>query len=254
MSEKELKEKIIKRAEILGINEIGFCEHDGKTAVCCLFPYFFEDGKDSNLSMYARGFDYHIEAKKILESIISPFTENFEIFVDIGPADNIKVAQKCGLGVLGKNSLLINERLGSCFFIGYAKTDLSVDFDTPSFGTCLLCDKCVSSCPGNALGDKFLKEKCASFISQKKGELNEEEIKILKKSGLIFGCDICQAVCPMNKGKGSCLDVFKKERITNLKKEDLEALSNKEFNEKYGHRAFAWRGKSVLMRNIDILG
>lgn len=250
----ELKKNIIKSAEKMGITEIGFCEHDGKTCIACLFPYYFEDGEKSNISMYARGKDYHIEAKKILEKILSPYTDDFEIFVDIGPADNIYVAQKSGLGVLGKNGLLINERLGSYFFIGYAKTSLLIKPDAPLFRSCLSCNKCILSCPGGALSEKgFILEKCASHISQKKGELNEEEIEILKKSSLIFGCDICQAVCPMNKGKGACLPEFSKDRICYLKKDELINLSNREFMEKFGERAFSWRGKNVLLRNLNIL-
>ncbi len=250
----ELKKRIIKTAASLGIEEIGFCIHKGKSCITCLFPYYFKDEKDGNISMYARGRDYHLVAKNILEKILSPYTDNFEIFADIGPLDNIYVAQKSGLGIIGKNGLLINERLGSYFFIGYALTDLSIAPDSPLTFSCLSCNLCIKECPGGALSENsFSIEKCASHISQKKGELKEEEISILKKSKLIFGCDICQKVCPMNKDKGSCLSEFKKDRISTLKKEDLIHLSNREFIEKYGDRAFSWRGKNVLLRNLDLL-
>ena len=253
MSEKNIKEEIIKKAKDLGIDEIGFSLHEGKTAVCCLFPYYHNDGKEANISMYARGRDYHLVAKEKLSSLLSPFTDSFELRVDTGPADNVEVAIKSGLGVMGKNRLLINENLGSYFFIGYALTDFEIAPDVPKGGTCLSCNRCLISCPGGALtGDGFKLDNCASHISQKKGDLTEEEIKIFRKSKLIWGCDICQEVCPMNKVPLKSMVEFEKDRIPTLKKEDLENLSNKEFAEKYKARAFAWRGKAPLLRNIDL--
>ena len=253
MSEKNIKEEIRLAAKELGIEQVGFCIHEKKTAVCCLFPYYVSDSKNANISMYARGVDYHVLAKEKLSTLLSPFTENFEIRVDIGPTDNVEVALKSGLGVIGKNRLLINETLGSYFFIGYALTDLEIEPDSPLTGTCLSCNRCILSCPGGALSfDGFELSKCASHISQKKGDLSEDEIKILKKSKLIWGCDICQEVCPMNKVPLSAMEEFKKDRIFRLEKDDLEHLSNREFSEKYKDRAFAWRGKSPLLRNIEL--
>ncbi len=254
MSEKKLKEEIKKEANALGIEQIGFCSHEGKTAVCCLFPYYHNDGKDANISMYARGIDYHILAKAKLFTLISHFTENFEIRVDIGPIDNTEVAYKAGLGVMGKNRLLINPSLGSYFFIGYALTDLDIEPDSPVTGSCLSCNRCILECPGTALSaGGFELSKCASHISQKKGELSFDEIKVLKKSKLIWGCDICQEVCPMNKIPLKSMAEFTENRIPVLKKEDIENLSNREFSEKYSDRAFTWRGKAVLLRNMELL-
>ena len=253
MYKNELKEKIILAAKGLGISEIGFCRHEGKCAVCCLFPYYSDDGKDANLSMYARGIDYHILAKEKLNALLSPFTDSFEVRVDIGPADNVEVAYKSGLGAIGKNRLLINENLGSYFFIGYALADFEIEPDSPVSGTCLSCNKCINACIGGALTDSgFDLNKCASHISQKKGELSENELAILKKSPLIWGCDICQSVCPMNNKPLYSMEEFTKNRISSLKKEDLEGLTNKEFAEKYGNYAFSWRGKAVLLRNMEI--
>ncbi len=254
MSEKNLKEEIKASAKTLGIEQTGFCIHEGKSAVCCLFPYYVNDGKNTNISMYARGIDYHILAKEKLSALLSPFTKNFEIRVDIGPVDNTEVAYKSGLGVIGKNRLLINDALGSYFFIGYALTDLEIEPDTPISGSCLNCNRCILACTGGALSfDGFDITKCASHISQKKGELSEDEIKILKKSKLIWGCDTCQEVCPMNKVPLLAMAEFKTDRIPYLKKEDIENLSNREFNEKFSGRAFTWRGKAVLLRNMELL-
>ncbi len=252
-----LIEKIKERALSLSISEIGFCSHNGKTAICCLFPYY-KGGEESRISLYARSIDYHKVARDKLESLMEPFDNNAKIFVDIGPEDNATVALKCNLGVRGKNGLIINKELGSWFFIGYALTD-AVSFSSKdslsedsSLKKCLSCNLCISSCPGNALSDNFNASRCASFISQKKGTLTPDEEAILKKSGYIFGCDICQLSCPMNKGKGKILDEFKKDRILSFEEEELSSMSNKEFFKKYGSYAFSWRGKNVLLRNLKL--
>lgn len=253
MSEKNIKEELTKKAKELGITEIGFCIHEGKCAVCCLFPYYFEDGEKANISMYARGIDYHVLAKEKLNALLSPFAEDFETRVDVGPIDNIDVAYRSGLGVIGKNRLLINKNLGSYFFIGYALTNLEIEPDLPIDGSCLSCNKCINACTGGALSaNGFDVTKCISYISQKKGELSDKEIKLLKKSNLIWGCDTCQDVCLMNKAPLYSMAEFTENRIPYLKKEDIENLSNKEFKKKYGNYAFSWRGKAVLLRNMDI--
>lgn len=246
-----VKEEIIKRAHALGISEIGFCRHRGKAAVCCLFPYYVE-GEVSRISVYARGRDYHKVVREKLAALMSPFDPDSEIFSDIGPNEDIYIAQKCGLGVKGRNGLLINKNLGSWFFIGYALTSLSAEPDEPSFSRCVDCGKCMNACPGGAIGEKFVPEKCASYLTQKKGCLSPGEEAIVKKSGFVFGCDICQSVCPMNRGKGSVLPEFCENRILGLDLSELSSISNREFMRRYGSYAFSWRGKAPLIRNLGL--
>lgn len=246
-----LKAEIIKKAYSLGIEHIGFCRHKGKSAVACLFPYYVF-GEASHLSVYARGKDYHKVATEKLSALMADFDPEAELFSDIGPEDNIYVAQKCGLGVRGKNMLLINEDLGSWFFIGYALTEKYIEPDAPSFSECIGCGKCTAACPGGALQDTFLPERCVSYLTQKKGALTSDEEKLIKKSGFIFGCDICQDVCPMNFGKGKCLSEFKENRILSLDKDELSSMSNRAFMRKYADRAFSWRGKAPLLRNLEL--
>jgi epoxyqueuosine reductase QueG len=177
-----------------------------------------------------------------------------EIFADIGPSVDRLLAYRAGLGFYGKNKMLINPDFGSYFFIGYILCDIELESDASIERECDGCGKCIKACPGSALDDSFCIEKCASHISQKKGELTQEEIEILKKSSLIFGCDICQRVCPHNNITPRPMAEFTEDIISSLSKSDLEGLSNKEFMNKYKDRAFSWRGKKVLERNIDILG
>ena len=152
--------------------------------------------------------------------------------------------------------MAINEKYGSYFFIGYIVCDESLEFDLPCKNVCMDCGRCTSACPGGAIRDDGTLdiEKCASHISQKKGDLTADEIALIKKTGLCFGCDICQNVCPHNENAEiTPIKEFKENLITSLSVSELEGLSNKSFKEKYNDRAFSWRGKSVLMRNLKIL-
>lgn len=252
-----MKNKIFDFLRSQGIEKCGVAKYENKSAIVCLFPYYCGD-RDGNLSLYARGLDYHSVIKEKLLPVceyikgLAPDTK-CEIFADIGPEIDRDLAYKAGLGFYGKNRMLINDDFGSYFFIGYILTDLPLDADKPLDKNCMGCNKCVESCIGGALSDGFCLEKCASHISQKKGDLTESEIAIIKKTGLIWGCDTCQRVCPHNNITPHPMKEFSEDMIDTLKREDIENLSNKEFLSKYKNRAFSWRGKNVLLRNIDIL-
>ncbi len=251
-----MKNKIFEYIHSLGIEKCGVAHYDGKCAIVCLFPYF-SGFREGNLSLYARSYDYH----KVIREMLSPVCDfiqtlapdtKCEVFADIGPEIDRHLAYNAGLGFYGKNGMLINDDFGSWFFIGYILCDLDFEADNPLDKTCIGCNKCIENCPGGALGEKFHLDKCASHISQKKGDLTESEIAILKKSGLIFGCDACQKVCPHNNINRRPMKEFTEDIIDSLSLEDIEKLSNREFMKKYGERAFSWRGKGVLMRNIKI--
>ena len=258
--------KIKEYAKKLGIDMVGITSAelfnnaqntDYLSAVVALFPYYVGEVKGANLSKYTYGKDYHIVAKEYLEKIAEHFGfEKYEIHADIGPSVDRELAVNAGLCFKGKNTMAINEKYGSYFFIGYIVCDEKLEFDVPCKDMCMDCGKCVNACPGGAIGDDFTIdiEKCASHISQKKGELSRDEINLIKKTGLCFGCDICQNVCPHNRSaKITPITEFKENILTSLSVLDIENLSNKEFKEKYGDRAFSWRGKSVLIRNLKIL-
>lgn len=249
-----MKEKIISYIKSTGIEKCGIASYNGKSAIVCLFPYF-RGHEEGNLSLYARSIDYHIIIKEKLSAVCNYITSlspsaSCEIFADIGPEVDRRLAYDAGLGFYGKNGMLINDELGSWFFIGYILCDLVLEDDKPLNKTCIGCNKCIESCPGGALGEKFNIEKCASHISQKKGTLTPEEESILKKSKLIFGCDTCQMVCPHNNIKPQPMAEFTENLIHSLKLEELETLSGREFLRKYKDRAFSWRGLGVLLRNL----
>jgi len=241
----------------LGIDRFGFCKAGDFYAVVMLFPYYSGKQKNSNISIYTYSEDYHIVIKKYLEKVAG-FIKSLgrfetEIYVDVSPYNDIMLAKSAGLGVIGKNGLLINDKYGSLHFIGYVITDMPLEISEVYNSECLNCNKCVKACPSGALEQNdFLK--CLSSITQKKGELLPSEQELIKQNGSVFGCDICQMVCPMNDFKITPLEEFKSNLLTSIKKSDLEGLSNREFKQKYGNRAFSWRGKNILIRNLDIIG
>lgn len=249
-----MKERIREFAKTLGIEKIGF----SKNAVVALFPYYVK-GETGNVSMYARGIDYHSvgeeKLKKISDFLLTLGAKETLVHVDKGGLNDRKAAFEAGLGFFGKNGMLICEEYGSCFFIGQVVHDLTVEADEPIERNCLSCGACVRYCPGGALdGNGFRIEKCLSEISQKKGELTESEKALLKNNGLCWGCDVCQSVCPHNLGlETTAMAEFMTDRVAELRVEDVENLSNREFKEKYGKYAFSWRGKAPLERNLKVL-
>ena len=249
-----MKEQIRELAKALGIEKIGFA----KSAVVALFPYFVE-GESGNLSMYARGMDYHRVAEEKLKEIegflIGLGASETMIHADKGMLDDRKAAYEAGLGFFGKNGMLICDEYGSYFFIGQVVHNLEIEADSPISQSCLSCGACMRYCPGGALSAKgFAIEKCLSKISQKRGELTDEEKRLIKNSGSCWGCDVCQNVCPHNSDiETTALHEFLDDRIRMLGLEDVENLSNREFKEKYGMYAFSWRGKAPLVRNLEVL-
>lgn len=255
-----MKEKIRLFAKSLGITEFGVAlTSENKTVLVFLFPYYCGNLK-GNISLYARSSDYHLVVKKYLEKIalyIKSFKTNisYEIYCDNNSLCERELAYTAGLGFYGNNRMLINPTYGSYFFIGCIMCDgLMLKADMPLDKKCLGCGMCIKSCPGGAiLKNGFDITKCASELSQKKGVLTEAEKQIILKSGLLWGCDICQNVCPHNKNvKITPISEFKENLILSLPEDDIANLSGRAFLKKYADRAFTWRGKNVLLRNIKI--
>lgn len=234
---------------------------NAESIIVCAFPYFIEDVVDSNLSKYCYGKDYHIVVKEKLQQIadyIDSETEGFQymIFADNGPLVDRYLASISGIGYYGINNNIITDEYGSFVFIGYIINNYYFEPDKKSEKSCIKCGKCIKSCPGKAiLGDfEMNPKKCLSYITQKKEDLSEDEKIALKNNKKIFGCDICQDVCPHNISISKTnIKEFKEELIYNLKKEEINNISNKEFRRRYKEKAFSWRGKKIIQRNIEIL-
>lgn len=234
---------------------------DAKSIIVCLFPYFIGINEDSNLSKSSFTVDYHTIAKTKLEQIgefLKKINPQFEYmtFVDNGPLADRYLAYLAGLGYFGINSHIITDKYGSYVFIGYIINNYAFEPDKPQDKTCIKCGACVRSCPGCAISGDFDINPllCRSYITQKKGELTEQDIEILRKSALVYGCDICQDVCPYNKDVAHTpITQFTENVKRNIEFEELQEISNKEFTRRYKHRAFSWRGKNMLLRNFKLI-
>lgn len=234
---------------------------NAESIIVCAFPYFVENIVDSNLSKYCYGMDYHIVVKEKLQQIadyIDGEIEGFQymIFADNGPLVDRYLASISGMGYYGINNNIITDEYGSFVFIGYIINNYYFEPDKKSEKSCVKCGKCITSCPGKAiLGDfEMNPKKCLSYITQKKEDLSEDEKIALKNNKKIFGCDICQDVCPHNISISKTnIKEFKEELIYNLKEEEINNISNKEFRRRYKEKAFSWRGKKIIQRNIEII-
>lgn len=231
-----------------------------KSAIVCLFPYRPARREPGNLALYARAKDYHRVnheyLRRLTEALGAQFPDAaFHALVDTSPLVDRWLAWQAGLGWYGKSHCLIHPKYGTLFTIGALLTTLPLSPDEPLSSQCGTCHRCIDACPGKALSKEgFHPWTCKSYLTQKKEELTEKEISILRKTPLIFGCDVCQMVCPYNvHAAPSPLPEIKENRIASLSKEELESLSNRAFDRTYRDYAFAWRGKKILLRNLELI-
>ena len=236
----------------------GLCPNPRNVLVAA-FPYYAGE-RPGNLSLYARGRDYHQVITGRLNTICDILLEKYQNGVFLPAADNSplperQAAWRCGIGLRGKNGLVILPPYGSYVFLGTILTDAELDRPprTPS-AHCVGCGKCLIACPGGALGEAGVDlDRCLSELTQRKGELTAEQGALLKNHSLIWGCDTCQRVCPYNAAPAlSPLPEFRERLVDTLEGADLDGLTNRTFREKYGDRAFAWRGPAPLRRNLEL--
>jgi epoxyqueuosine reductase len=162
------------------------------------------------ISRYAWGDDYHDVLQKKLQMLLDGLREQhpqpFEarIYADTGPINERVLAKHAGLGWLGKNTLLLNERIGSFFFLGVILTTLDLPStsmcDAPPADRCGTCRKCIDACPTDALVEPYVMDarKCISYLTiELRGAIPEQLRESMGQH--IFGCDICQDVCPWNR-------------------------------------------------------
>ena len=234
-------------------------------AVTMLIPY---RGKvqPCNLSVYASVKDYHLFVSDLASRLEGYMKERypnakFKMFADHSPIDEVHATCISGLGFIGDNGLLINEKYSSFVFLAECITDLTPEElgmeYAPDTGIkeCLHCGKCANACPAGCIKkredvDGFNpKSLCLSAITQKKGELNEDECKMMVDNNTVWGCDICQNICPYTKNASySPIQFFNEDIISTLDSNLLKSLSD----EAFAARPFAWRGRGVVERNVHI--
>ena len=232
------------------------CGFTPRSAIIYLLPYY--SGKSKNMSVYSSSLDYHIAIREISERLGEYLRAKFPDcryrgFGDHSPIDECGAAIAAGLGMIGDNGLIINEKYGSYIFIGDVITDITptelVAVSPMPKRECLHCGACRRACPTGILRGEGTD--CLSAITQRKGEISDFEVSLMLNFNTVWGCDECQRVCPYNKDPIiTPIDFFHKDRISCLTTEILDGMSKEEFTS----RAFAWRGRKTVGRNLKLLG
>lgn len=209
------------------------------------------------LSVSSFGEDYHNKLNALLKKFAVEINEykklEYVICVDTSPLIDKEICKNAGIGGYGKNTLLINKEFGSFINVGYLLTDMEIECSSNvnNIDICGDCSVCIKNCPNNAILDDggINAKKCVSYLTQTKLYIPLEYRKNMRNQ--IYGCDVCQIVCPKNK--------INSERTSNIDYsnllidlDELIQMSNNEFTTKYGYMAGSWRGKSVWKRNALI--
>lgn len=199
-------------------------------------------------SMYTYGYDYHDVMRTMMHEALKDLDIEYKALVDNHTINERKCLEMTGLAFHGKNNLMIHKDLGSFFFIGLVLTkEKYPEYIVENTLSCGDCTICIKACPVGALDNGFDWKTCISGYNQEKRSLTDYEIS---KNTLLMGCDICQRVCPFNRGVNSDrVEAFKEKPTSYVIIQDLFDLSNREFMKKYGKHAYTWRGKTLLLRN-----
>ncbi len=216
-----------------------------KSAIMLLVPYYTGEYPDRNISLYAVSRDYHLYFNKLYERLIPQINKIYPNNTFVGFADNSPIGETgaaaiAGLGVIGDKSQLINSKYGSYTFIGEILTDLVFDsYDVHEISFCNHCGECTRACP--------VDEGCFSGLTQKKGILEKSTADLIKKTGSVWGCDICGMSCPMNKNiSKTSIEFFYDKTMPLISSEIISKMPKEKFEE----RAFAWKGKNTILRNL----
>jgi epoxyqueuosine reductase len=236
-----------------------------KTVVSLVYNYFpkkelFQENEVYKIAKYAYGQDYHHVIKDKLKVLL----ENLQIeigeiggraFVDSAPVMERQWAQKSGLGWLGKNSLLLNKEMGSFFFLAELVIDLEVAPDPPMLKDyCGTCTKCIDACPTDAIVQPGVVDgsKCISYLTI---ELKENIPAAFngKMENWVFGCDICQDVCPWNRfSKPHQEPLFDpKPELEEMTNRDWEEITQETFSKVFSKSAVKRTKFNGFLRNID---
>ena len=227
----------LKKPDIVRSNADGY-----HGAVMFIFPYNVKRKAPKNISRYAALPDYHDVIIPKLKSLAEILGEQlsghtFRAGADYAPIPEVLAASRAGLGCIGKNGLLINKTYGSFVFIGEILTDIAFSDDSKQTA-CSGCGRCIAACPVG-----LDKSRCASAVTQKKGVLSDAEKRLIKNINSVFGCDICQNVCPCNETAMLTTDPFFSDGYRPFYTPSEDPAG----------RPYNWRGEEVIKRNYKIL-
>lgn len=237
-----------------------------KTVISLMYNYFPEQGQTDpeapKLSRYAYGKDYHFVLKDKLKALFTFIQEKVgavegRVFVDSAPVLERDWARRSGLGWVGRNTLLIHPKAGSYFFLAEAIVDLELVYDEPIKDYCGTCTRCVEACPTDAIspgGYVVDGSRCISYLTIELRASIPEEFSG-KMENWMFGCDICQEVCPWNRFSTPHKepDFEPHPDLLSMREAEWQELTEEVFRELFRKSAVKRTKYSGLKRNLDFL-
>jgi epoxyqueuosine reductase len=237
---------------------------DAKSVISLLLNYYpaeFQNPDSYKISKYAYGQDYHFlikeKLKELLYFIQSEIGEvSGRAFVDSAPVLDKAWAAKSGLGWIGKNTNLITQKVGSFYFIAELIVDLELDYDVSTTDHCGSCTACIDACPTEAIVAPYEVDgsKCISYFTIELKDNLPQEMKG-KFDDWVFGCDVCQDVCPWNRFSKPHNEPLLKpnESILNFSKKDWEEITTETFNKVFKNSAVKRTKLAGFKRNVDFI-
>ena len=235
---------------------------NAKSVIALVKNYYPEKKQDENstykISKYAYGNDYHVvmkdNANKLIQTLQKKFKDaEFKNFVDSNTILEKAWAARCGLGWVGKHTLLINKEMGSFVFIGIILTNLVLDYDEMNENHCGNCNACIDACPTHAIEKQYQlnASKCIAYHTIENSSPNIEDGEINTKDW-IYGCDACQDACPWNKDIPFTQEpeFTPNQELLKMTKKDWENLDEKKFNKLFANSAVKRIGFEKLKKNI----
>lgn len=231
--------------------------------VVLLENYYWADAEADleapRIAKYARGEDYHRVTMRRLETLAEFLKEHgarvAHPYVDAGPIPERELAQRAGLGWIGKNAMLIRPGVGSFFFIGSIFTDLPLPPDPPfTADHCGTCTRCLDACPTDAFVEPRVLDatRCISYLTiEQRGPIPEPLVE--RMEGFAFGCDICNDVCPWNQRFAQptvVAELRPRHTLSGTDDDFFEEMGDEEFRQRYGGTAFERPGLAGMRRNV----
>jgi epoxyqueuosine reductase len=217
------------------------------------------DSESGNISVYARGRDYHITVKKQLKSLASWIAKQWptelKVFVDTAPVMEKPLAQQAGIGWQGKHTNLVSRQFGSWLFLGEIYLSLALDPDAPEKDHCGTCRNCLDACPTKAFPAPYQLDarRCISYLTIEHKGMIAPELRALI-GNRIYGCDDCLAVCPWNKYAQATAepDFLPRRELTAPRLAAVARLDDAEFRRMYAGTSVKRIGRDRFLRNVLI--
>jgi epoxyqueuosine reductase len=237
---------------------------DAKSVISLAYNYYPKDLQNKEapkVSKYAYGMDYHYVIKEKLIFFLSFIKDkigdvNGRAFVDSAPILEKAWASKSGIGWVGKNSNLITKQVGSFYFLAELIVDLELDYDGIESDHCGECTACIDSCPTQAIVEPYVVDgsKCISYFTIELKENIPNEFKE-KFEDWVFGCDICQDVCPWNKfSKPHKEPLFQStSELMKMSRDEWNEITKETFNKIFKNSAVKRTGYKGLTRNLNFI-